>query len=544
MADIKTHLNNIKGALYGKDIRSSIHDGIDTINKEVESTTGRQVDLENTFDQLIINAGNSNAEIVDARVKNDGTSYSKLGDRLDAVDSQLAYNVSDLEQRGVNVKSFGAKGDGETDDTDAIQKAINKNNGVVIFPNGIYVISSPLKLKQNTILQGVASSTKFPYSNSQKCVLKLKNSSNCHVILIPKSENYICIRDLVIDGNRDNQSSPSIDGIHIEDAIDGSIDAEANFYIENCYVKDCKRHGVYGGRKRPGVHSIFSTFENNGVDGVHIQCSDNLIFSGEFYLNGNSGIYCNNWVTRIQNVNSYHNKIGLEIGLDSKYTWVNGCSFDNSKRHGIYCVGSDLTVKDTQFHLNSQEGDGLYPDLQINSPSTGNIKLDDLFFFTKNGDKLPNYNIFISELSKDILKTIHLGKTNRSGTVSKYGLISNKYIRTIDTKIVSNISNFNNEKFSKGDIIYNDDVKSGGYIGWVATATGIHVNKILSSNLEVKAGDLFSSGLDGGERVYKALNDGSLKEQLYHTNGIKVSGDVSCEFIDWHCGFKPFGLIQ
>ena len=91
MANIKKHLDNIKGALYGKDVRSSIHDGIDAINKEVENTTGRQVDLESTFDQLTINAGNSNAEIVDARVKADGTSYTKLGDRLDSVDSQLEH---------------------------------------------------------------------------------------------------------------------------------------------------------------------------------------------------------------------------------------------------------------------------------------------------------------------------------------------------------------------------------------------------------------------------------------------------------------------
>ena len=104
MADIKTHLNNIKGALYGKDVRGSIHDGIDAINTEVENTTGRQVDLENTFDQLVINAGNSNAEIVDARVKNDGTSYSKLGDRLDAVDSQLAR----IENYKISVVNFGA----------------------------------------------------------------------------------------------------------------------------------------------------------------------------------------------------------------------------------------------------------------------------------------------------------------------------------------------------------------------------------------------------------------------------------------------------
>ena len=94
MANIKTHLNNIKGALYGKDVRGSIHDGIDAINKEVENTTGRQVDLENTFDQLVINAGNSNAEIVDARVGQDGKSYSKLGDRLDDFTSQLAQKAN------------------------------------------------------------------------------------------------------------------------------------------------------------------------------------------------------------------------------------------------------------------------------------------------------------------------------------------------------------------------------------------------------------------------------------------------------------------
>ena len=82
MANIQNYLNNIKNALLGRDVRASIHDGIDAINKEVEETTKRQVDLESTFDSLIINAGDSNAEIVDARVKSNGTSYSKLGDRL------------------------------------------------------------------------------------------------------------------------------------------------------------------------------------------------------------------------------------------------------------------------------------------------------------------------------------------------------------------------------------------------------------------------------------------------------------------------------
>ena len=107
MANIQNELNNIKNATFGKEVRGSIHDGIDAINKEVESTTGKQVDLESTFDQLVINAGNSNAEIVDARVKADGTSYTKLGDRLDAVDSQLEHIENNITQGLKHEKSKG-----------------------------------------------------------------------------------------------------------------------------------------------------------------------------------------------------------------------------------------------------------------------------------------------------------------------------------------------------------------------------------------------------------------------------------------------------
>ena len=115
MANIQEKLNNIKNALFGKDVRDSIHDGIKAMNDEVESTTARQQDLESTFDELIINAGNSNAEIVDARVGANGTSYAKLGDRLNEVDSQIKDNTNEIEYIknkfvDVTVEEFGAKG--------------------------------------------------------------------------------------------------------------------------------------------------------------------------------------------------------------------------------------------------------------------------------------------------------------------------------------------------------------------------------------------------------------------------------------------------
>lgn len=93
MANISEKVQQIRQAVYGKDVRESIASGIETINQEVENTTSRQNNLETTFQQLIINAGNSNAEIVDARVKADNTVFSTLKNRLNSMDEDIK-NIS------------------------------------------------------------------------------------------------------------------------------------------------------------------------------------------------------------------------------------------------------------------------------------------------------------------------------------------------------------------------------------------------------------------------------------------------------------------
>jgi sugar lactone lactonase YvrE len=54
----------------------------------------------------------------------------------------------------VNVRSLGAKGDGQTDDTAAFRKAIAENRALYV-PSGFYVISDTLTLRPDTVLIGL-----------------------------------------------------------------------------------------------------------------------------------------------------------------------------------------------------------------------------------------------------------------------------------------------------------------------------------------------------------------------------------------------------
>jgi hypothetical protein len=68
--------------------------------------------------------------------------------------------IHDLPVRNswVNVHSLGVKGDGVTDDTAAIQKAINEHP-TLYLPSGRYLVSDTIKLRPDTVLIGLHPST-------------------------------------------------------------------------------------------------------------------------------------------------------------------------------------------------------------------------------------------------------------------------------------------------------------------------------------------------------------------------------------------------
>ena len=362
MANIKNELNNIKSALYGKDVRGSIHDGIDAINKEVENTTGRQVDLESTFDQLVINAGNSNAEIVDARVKNDGTSYSKLGDRLDAVDSQLAHikNFSTPEM-------FGAIGDGIADDTYAIQQAINNSNTVIFRGDKSYNISQII-IKKDCIIEGNGATINQISENEciisqgnyktvttltnnaerYKDVITLSSYDNISVgdILVMKSNKlwYHDNRDSLYKGETHKVVKVSSDGITIEPSLQDSYDittetVECSFFtpitvdinnlniIGNMYIKQNINTVVKNCRVKPVNKSnaiCLSSSYNTTFDNCVI--TDCNISDTGYAIQDNSSTY-----TKVLNCKFNNNRRGVDFSgiIPSRLGLVENCTVSN-----------------------------------------------------------------------------------------------------------------------------------------------------------------------------------------------------------------------
>jgi len=99
MADVTNKVATIRNAVYGNEVREGIASGIENINTEVISTTGKQEVLETVFNGLVINAGSDNAEIVVARGIEDS-----LPIRLNKFDLSLAHKANNSEVRKTATK--------------------------------------------------------------------------------------------------------------------------------------------------------------------------------------------------------------------------------------------------------------------------------------------------------------------------------------------------------------------------------------------------------------------------------------------------------
>lgn len=157
-----------------------------------------------------------------ARVSDDvGGVWMDTGSQWSAVNGAL-----------VNVREFGAKGDGTSNDRTPIMNAIiaaSATGGTVFFPPGTYLVSPGLDFNySNVILMGAS-----PFAS----IIKLGVSSSIIIDTEPDLVSRIGIVNLGSDGSKGDQVNDAGGiGIYFRKVDKG--------FIRNCYIHDTSRSGI------------------------------------------------------------------------------------------------------------------------------------------------------------------------------------------------------------------------------------------------------------------------------------------------------------
>lgn len=213
-----------------------------------------------------------------------------------------------------NVKSplYGARGDGTTDDSAAVQAAIDAasdaGGGVVYFPPGTYLVQ--LALASGVTLRGAgaaATTLKLPDGATSGAVISSTGFSSLTGGDTTGGVYRCGVELLSVDGNRDNTSGAR--GIQIYGY---------GITLRDLHVHDCPSDGIYGEWSDDGVPADLIPLEGyvanvassaNGGHGVHWKGPHDSTFF---------------------NVVPYKNDLdGFHIGLGA-----NGCQFVNCHSWG------------------------------------------------------------------------------------------------------------------------------------------------------------------------------------------------------------------
>jgi hypothetical protein len=176
-----------------------------------------------------------------------------------------------------NIRDFGAVGDGRTDDTVAIKSAFayiaSRNGGKLLFPDGDYVVTSPITLPSAVTIEGTNGLT----SNSPISDIPRKNpvritlaGSNKSLFRIGECTEKVTIRDIELYA----QSNDGTNGIEAM----GAYNSSQGFYFERVVFHNFNR-GIY-------AYGLPQTNLNWQFDYVKLNAC-------RFVFNRDAGIYTN-----------------------------------------------------------------------------------------------------------------------------------------------------------------------------------------------------------------------------------------------------------
>lgn len=202
-----------------------------------------------------------------------------------------------IENGTVNVKQFGAKGDGVSDDSNAIQTAIDSNNRVFI-PIGVYKIQNSLTIPSYTYISGVnyGYGTKLIADGCDAFVIEGNRGIDLGYLTISSTD--MAHNSIVL--NRGTASN-SVTRVFIHDIIG----ERGHCFITNSFINNT-------------MLSNYATIWNVSIKNITIAGTVNVNYNYAIYLKGN-----NNFGVLFEQFVSGQNSVFIE----STECTFNNCNF-------------------------------------------------------------------------------------------------------------------------------------------------------------------------------------------------------------------------
>ena len=260
-----------------------------------------------------------------------------------------------------NVLDYGALADG-SDDTLAIQAALDSGKSTVYFPKGSYTITAALQIKSNGIrilgdgpevtkilqtgsnvsaIESLTTIIRLLWCEISNIRIEMPGGSSGHGIHIRNPESFKC------DFCRVTTLSPTKTtgyGIYIQ----RESDTDFGYYtrITHTHVDKCLTGVVIAGASPGGANSHW-------CDAVI--SNDNTDYG--FYVLNASGVYLQNCAAEINTHNIY-----IEAGFGVQ---VEGCRLERPKTHNIYIVSGqghliDANLLASAGFVNTATGRAIY----------------------------------------------------------------------------------------------------------------------------------------------------------------------------------------
>ena len=350
----------------------------------------------------------------------------KLTHNIETINSQMDSKANKNDLAFVNVKDFGALGDGVTDDTESIQNAINyvreNKGGTVLIPS----TKNFYKITGNLYIKGFvgSDSTSISIKGEEKTATKIKAyGENVDTILSVVTSGYnVKISNLTLDGNNiangikaeTSFAISSINDIIIENVKDG-LNIENGTWVsqyENILIRHCENGIKFAG----GCTSIF--LKNSYV----FNCT-NI----GYYLNG----------TYSTGVNLCADICGSPYVFNYGDWYITSLGNESSECEKVLSIeNSNVIIDNVRIHLSNPSNSIIYESVN------GNLKIK---------------NLAISG-NKNILKLYEFGYGPCNIEIEQINLLSSAGI----SKDINHLENRQPCYYKEGDVLFRHRTLSDG----------------------------------------------------------------------------------